>query len=541
MSRFIVTASSCIICGGGKLHYNFSLADFRIEECIACKMMRLSPQPSDAQLHEIYGAQYFVMGDAAAAQDHISLLRSSTAASYLRMLESYTGRPLAGALLELGCGQGDFLLEAAQRGLAVTGVEYSANSAQIAARRVAGRGDVMVGDISVLEGSGKKYDFIVFADVLEHVRDPRRFLREVHSLLKEGGVVVAIVPSLDSLSARLMGSTWVEFKLEHLWYFSTTNLMRLFHDESFGTLRSFPARKTVSFDYVSGHFEHFPNRPITPILRFLGRSLPQSWRRRPIKMAGSGIVLLGQRVERRARPKLSVIMPAYNEAQTIAAGIERVLAKTIDGIDIELIVVESNSTDATREIVRSFEGRDRVAVVLQDSPAGKGNAVRAGFAAMTGDFVLIQDADDEYDIEDYDALLEPLLSGEAAFVLGARHGGGSWKMRRFTGQPALSHLMNLGHWFFATLINVLYGLRLKDPFTMYKVFRVDCLRNLSFECNRFDFDCELVIKLVRKGHIPIEIPVNYRSRSFEQGKKVDVLRDPMTWLRAIFKYRFQKI
>jgi len=90
-------------------------------------------------------------------------------------------------------------------------------------------------------------------------------------------------------------------------------------------------------------------------------------------------------------------------------------------------------------------------------------------------------------------------------------------------------------------VNVVYGLRLKDPFTMYKVFRFDCLRGLKFECNRFDFDYELLIKLVRRGYRPVEIPVNYRSRSFKEGKKVDALRDPITWLRAIVKFRFQKL
>jgi glycosyltransferase involved in cell wall biosynthesis len=232
-------------------------------------------------------------------------------------------------------------------------------------------------------------------------------------------------------------------------------------------------------------------------------------------------------------------MPAYNEAQTIAAGIERVLAKKIEGVEIELIIVESNSTDGTRDIVRSFEGRDGIKIVLQDQARGKGNAVRAGLQTIDSDYVLIQDADDEYDVEDYDTLLQPLLSGEAAFVLGARHGGGSWKMRRFSGQPIVSLLLNLGHWFFATLLNLIYGLRLKDPFTMYKVFRADCLHGLTFESDRFDFDFELVIKLTRGGYIPVEIPVNYRSRSFKEGKKVNVLRDPLTWLWALLKFRFR--
>ena len=163
-------------------------------------------------------------------------------------------------------------------------------------------------------------------------------------------------------------------------------------------------------------------------------------------------------------------------------------------------------------------------------------------AAATGDYVLIQDADLEYDLEDYETLLEPLLSGRAAFVLGSRHGGRNiWKMRNFTGQRCLSLFLNFGHWLFTTLVNVLFLQRLRDPFTMYKVFRRDCLYGLTFQCNRFDFDYELLIKLLRKGYKPLEIPVNYRSRSFKEGKKVSIWRDPITWLRALVRLRFTKV
>jgi hypothetical protein len=101
--------------------------------------------------------------------------------------------------------------------------------------------------------------------------------------------------------------------------------------------------------------------------------------------------------------------------------------------------------------------------------------------------------------------------------------------------------MNFGHLFFSTLFNVTYGTRLRDPFTMYKVFRRDCLHGLRFEANRFDFDFELAGKLVRAGYRPIEIPVNYRSRSFTEGKKVSFFRDPLTWIVACVKYRFQPL
>ena len=155
--------------------------------------------------------------------------------------------------------------------------------------------------------------------------------------------------------------------------------------------------------------------------------------------------------------------------------------------------------------------------------------------------MLIQDADLEYDLDDYDALLAPLVRCQEAFVLGSRHGGRAHKMRTFTTEPGLAHLLNFGHWLFATLINVLFGQRLKDPFTMYKVFRRDCLFGLDLRCNRFDFDIELLVQLLRKGYRPLEIPVSYRSRSFQEGKKVSVLRDPWTWLAVLARLRLSRL
>ncbi len=162
--------------------------------------------------------------------------------------------------------------------------------------------------------------------------------------------------------------------------------------------------------------------------------------------------------------------------------------------------------------------------------------MRAGLAVATGDILLIQDADLEYDLDDYEALLEPLLAGHAAFVLGARHGG-RLRMRKFAEQKLLGETLNVAHVLLAGFINVLYGQSMKDPFTMFKVFRRECLYGLQFECNKFDFDHELVIKLVLKGYRPLEIPVNYRARSFSQGKKISFLRDPPGLLAADLKYR----
>jgi len=238
---------------------------------------------------------------------------------------------------------------------------------------------------------------------------------------------------------------------------------------------------------------------------------------------------------------LSIIVPIYNERGTVKEALDAIAAKEIPGIRLELIFVESNSTDGTREIVLTYQNNPRVKLILEDKPRGKGFAVRTGLKEATGDVILIQDADLEYDLADYDALVAPIFAGRQAFVLGSRHGQGGWAIRKFTDQPLRGLILNLAHWTFTLMINVSLGIWLKDPFTMYKVFRRDCLKDLTFECNRFDFDWELLIKLVRKGYKPIELPITYRSRSFAEGKKIRMWSDPVTWMKALIKYRFQKL
>jgi glycosyltransferase involved in cell wall biosynthesis len=238
---------------------------------------------------------------------------------------------------------------------------------------------------------------------------------------------------------------------------------------------------------------------------------------------------------------VSVIVPVYNEISTVRPALDALAAKRIAGFEFHLIIIESNSTDGSRDAALAYRGRPNVTVILEERPKGKGHAVRAGLAAATGDIILIQDADLEYDLGDYEKLLAPIAAGEHAFVLGSRHTKKGWAIRKFTDQKLHALVLNLAHWSFTLMINASLGIWLNDPFTMYKVFRRDCIKGLTFECNRFDFDWELLIKLVRKGYVPIEIPVSYHSRSFKEGKKVSMFRDPLTWMAALVKYRFQRL
>lgn len=238
---------------------------------------------------------------------------------------------------------------------------------------------------------------------------------------------------------------------------------------------------------------------------------------------------------KREKPLLSIIIPVYNEENTVRQVLDALVEKQFARVDKELIIVESNSTDHTREIVKEYEKVPCVKLVLEDRPQGKGHGVRTGLTHATGDFISFQDGDMEYDIDDYDKLLEPLVEYQKAFVLGSRHLKGK-SMREFSDQKLVSRVMNVAHVVFTWMVNVVCRSHMKDPFTMYKLFQRECIYKMPLECNRFDFDWEIVIKLIRKGFLPLEIPITYCSRSYSEGKKVSFIKDPLTWMRALVRY-----
>ena len=527
----------CPLCESPDLQYLFVKHGFRVVQCGACRLVMQNPQPSDEVLAQIYSEDYFLGGKSPDQRALVSKMKRATARLYLDHIDSY--RKAAGKqLLDVGCGHGDLLVEAQARGYEVTGLDTSASTTDIAQAKV-GVNRVHCGEIDEVDLPAQSFDICVLSDVIEHARDPVSFLETLHHLLKPGGVLFIAAPSLDSWSARLLRQKWMEFKTEHLFYFDRQTIQHQLFRTGYHEIVIRPGKKVLSQDYIYDHFQRFPVPWLTALIRWAYRLTPQALRRQNIALDPGSMVVMARARQLPQQRKLSVIVPAYNEKATFRDLMEPLVQKEIDGLDMEIVVVESNSTDGTREEVLHYRDHPRVKVILENRPQGKGHAVRAAFEHVTGDFVLIQDADLEYDLNDYEPLLEPLRKCREAFVLGSRHqGGNSWKIREFERRPFLSTFLNFGHVLFTTVLNSLYGQHLKDPFTMYKVFRRDCLYRLTFECNRFDFDYELVIKLIRKGYRPIEISVNYRSRSFAEGKKVSMFRDPLTWIRALVKYRF---
>ena len=224
---------------------------------------------------------------------------------------------------------------------------------------------------------------------------------------------------------------------------------------------------------------------------------------------------------------LSVVIPVYNEAQTIAAVMERVLKAPVD-LPREIIVVDDASTDGTRELLQRLPPGE-IRVVLHDVNQGKGAAIRTGIAHATGDIILIQDADLEYDPRDYPLLLEPILEDQADVVFGNRFHGGPHRVLYFWHYAANRGL--------TLLTNLLTGLNVTDMEVGYKVFRRDVLRRITLESNRFGFEPEVTVKVAKLGCRVYEVPIRYYGRTYEEGKKI-TWRDGFAALFHILRFRF---
>ncbi|HZI93056.1 MAG TPA: glycosyltransferase family 2 protein [Patescibacteria group bacterium] len=226
--------------------------------------------------------------------------------------------------------------------------------------------------------------------------------------------------------------------------------------------------------------------------------------------------------------KLSIVMPVYNERQFVREIIERVLSVRLDGLQRELIVVDDCSKDGTRDLLRNL-GLADVTVVFHDQNMGKGAALRSGFSRASGDIILIQDADLEYNPADYPVLLKPILDRNADVVYGSRFLGGPHRVHLFW------HMV--GNRFLTLLSNMMSNLNLTDMETCYKVFRREVLEGMILRSDRFGFEPEFTLKVARKGWRVYEVPISYHGRDYSEGKKIG-WKDGFSAIWTIIKYRF---
>jgi len=224
--------------------------------------------------------------------------------------------------------------------------------------------------------------------------------------------------------------------------------------------------------------------------------------------------------------KLSIIIPVFNEYETICELIRRVAAVEIDK---EIIIVDDYSTDGSRDLLKKYEGRDGFKVVYQSKNMGKGRSLRTGFEKAEGEIIIIQDADLEYNPKDYPILLEPILDGRADVVYGSRFLGGPHRVLFFW------HY--LGNRFLTTLSNMFTNINLTDMETGYKVFRRSVLDSISLRCNRFGFEPEFTAKIARNKFIIYEVPISYAGRNYSAGKKIN-WKDGVAAIWFIVRFRF---
>lgn len=528
-SRERTSYVACSVCGEASAQYLFFRAGVRFVRCYGCGLVYVSPVgnagPCYFDVAEV--GRLVTPRDRAYALEDLSQMIQRLARDYA----ARRGSPPRRTVL-----LGRYFDELAERPeLAGLGLEVV---------RIGGAAFARLAEEADLAAFAPRLagaELVILNELLEACSDPGKVLRQIAAAAPPSAAFAVAYADVASLPARLLRRHWPAFFELKRAFFGLPQLLRLADSCNLGLAAhsAAPAHRTPRYAAVRlldalpgarGVERWVPAVPRLPL--FTGLRLA-TFERRSAQLGKASFPRASLGAE-----QLSVVLPVYEEAGTVRQVIEAVLAKPLR-IAKELVIVESGSHDGTREIVAEYASTPGVRVIYEPAPRGKGHAVRTGLAACTGSIVLIQDADLEYDIDDYDALLEPILQHRASFVLGSRTlGAGDWKVRRFARGALAGFALNVAQVGFAKTFNLLYQQRTSDVNTMFKVFRRSCLATVDLTSDGFELDIELVCKLVRAGHAPLEVPVNYVARDFSQGKKIRFWRDAWPGYAAFFKYRW---
>jgi len=284
---------TCPACGSTDYSKRFIIDTFPLLQCKRCSLELLHPQPSNEILGAIYNKEYQLAANSELENSTLDGMKEMTARLYLETLNKLD-LPNNPKLLEIGCGWGHFIGEAARTGYDAYGVEISSHAARQAASRLSPERIIN----STIEDSGlqnNSFDLCVMIDVIEHVRAPQQFLSTVGQLLKPGGHLFIVTPSTNSLSAKLMGRYWMEYKTEHLYSFSKKSMAQLLIRNNYTAIQFKPAKKALNFNFIRAYFERFRVPGLTQILSLIGKILPQAMAFKQIVIPAGGMITIARK------------------------------------------------------------------------------------------------------------------------------------------------------------------------------------------------------------------------------------------------------
>ncbi len=536
--------TECINCNGTD-HvelYSFPEAKKRIMKCNYCEMLSLDPKPTPEELRQVYSDSYYdndkllekEIGGIYGYVDYISE-RINKQSCYKRILSYINRYNVPGLnpsqLLDYGCGLGHFLDIAYDFNHEVYGVEFNQSAIDYIEKRY----KYNVQTVDAYNSSTQQFNVITSFDVIEHLLEPSEALQRFAEKLKHNGILVLTTTHARSITSKLLGKRLEDFRRisEHIFFFSPKNLSEMLYKHGFEVLKIHSQGHSFQLDMLCDRLKntskiaHGCLKTLLNVLPFLKRV---SIYINPLTKFTlyARKVKTGKLPEQEfSRKKLSIIMPAYNEQTYLKTIVSKVLS--IDyGMDYELIIVDDGSKDRTFTIAKELAADPRIKPYTIPH-AGKGAAVYEGIRKSIGDYVVIQDADLEYNPEDINKLLNTVKETNASVVYGTRFSGDY----RRTG----SFIYTLGNKFLTLLTNLTCGLNLTDMETCYKLFDGDLIRSVKIQSKKFDFEPEITCKLSRQKIALYETPISYEARTKLQGKKIG-FSDGIQAIYAIFKYRF---
>jgi 2-polyprenyl-3-methyl-5-hydroxy-6-metoxy-1,4-benzoquinol methylase len=530
----------CAHCGSTRSHVRYTFPDVEkvIRECSACHLMVLDPMPTEEELHAVYNEGYFenenlAQSDVTKVYGYVDYIeeRINKQKNYVSICRTLQRLAIPAhtppRLLDYGCGLGFFLDTAFEADFEPNGVEFNQYALDYVRRRYAYR----VFHFSDLDPA-ESYDVITMFDVVEHLREPFATIGSIRNMLAENGIVVILTMDSTSFMSRIMGKRLEDFRRirEHLFFFSRSNLVSFLVKQGFDVLK------------VESHGHSFELRLLATRLRTVLPvvGVPLIWLLKIFPFISNWSVYLDPRTKfivyarKRREPRLSpppgallsIVVPVFNEAATIERVLTELLAIDV-GMRKEIIVVDDGSTDATPEMLERWAGSGDIRVIRQPSNRGKGAAVAAGVSQTRGHYVIIQDADTEYDPKDMLPLLGAMFETGALAVYGSRFAG---RYRRTGG--FLPTVANRILTFAANLVN---DLNLSDLMTGYKLFDGALIRSLALKSPGFAFEAEVTCRIARIGVPIVEAPITYKARTYIEGKKIRA-RDGWRVLSALARY-----